>query len=330
MKNIFKYLKWLFSGLVVLVAVFLLFVVLKPVSNYEAPFPDIKASSDPAVITRGKHLFYGAAHCSGCHAPRSELARLQQGEEVLPSGGEDFDLPFAMIYAPNITADVATGIGAFSDGEIARSLRYGVKQNGEALIDFMPFYDLGDEDLTAIISFLRTLPAVNNQRPKNQWRFLGKALRAVGVFNPKGDGDVPPAPATAATIEYGEYLAKSVANCRGCHTKRSLLTGGFVGDEYAGGMVFGVGGVVDSESGYFITPNLTPDESTGRMAGWTVDTFVQRFKIGKIYPESIMPWGQFKRMTDTELTALFMFFQSLAPVTSVDPIPVGFQLAPSD
>ena len=197
MKKIKAFFKFLFVGIVVLALGMVVFVYSMAGRTYDAPYPDIVASKDPQVLARGKHLFYGAAHCAGCHAPRSEVAGLEKGEEVLPSGGEDFKLPLGMVYAPNITPDVETGIGALSDGEIARTLRFGVKHDGVAMLDFMPFYDLGDDDLTALVSFLRSLPPVNNKRPENEWNFFGKAMFAFGVFRPMGDAVVPPAPPQA-------------------------------------------------------------------------------------------------------------------------------------
>lgn len=157
--------KWVTAALAVLIVGFVLFVFARADRTYDAPYPDIAASDDSALVARGKHLFYGPAHCAGCHAPRSEVARLEMGEEVSPSGGEDFDIPLGMIYAPNITPDVETGIGSYTDQELARTMRFGVKRNGQALVDFMPFYDMSDRDLTAIISYLRSIPAVRNERP---------------------------------------------------------------------------------------------------------------------------------------------------------------------
>ena len=331
MKTIIKITKWLLLSLVTLTLGIVIFVYAMAERTYEAPYPNITATDDPQVLSRGKHLFYGAAHCAGCHAPRSEVARLQRGEEVLPSGGEDFALPLGMVYAPNITPDHATGIGALTDGELARTLRFGVKSNGMALIDFMPFYDLSDNDLTALISFLRSLPPVQNERPENDWNFFGKAMFAFGMFKPMGDAIVPLAPPEGATAEYGRYLAESIANCKGCHTKRSMVTGQFTGEEYAGQMTFGVldeNSVVDNNR-YIVTPNLTPDSESGRMSQWTLEMFIERFRIGRVIPESIMPWGQYSRMTDQELTALYLFLQSLPPVRVEPPIPVGVQTGPA-
>lgn len=325
-----KVLKWLSGLLGLLVCSLVIYIYSNQAPIYDAPYPNITASSDPEVIAHGEYLFYGPAHCAGCHAARDQVQALEAGKMVLPSGGEDFHLPIGSIYTPNITPHETTGIGRYSDGEIARTLRYGIKPNDQAMIDFMPFYDLNDYDLTAIISFLRQMQPIDNARPQSEFNLLGKALFAFGVFQPMGDGDVPPAIEIAATAEYGEYLAETVANCKGCHTNRSHMTGKDIVEAYSGEFAFGAlqEDGTSSETHHIISPNLTPDPETGRMANWSEEGFIARFRAGKVIKESIMPWGQFKRMSDTDLRAIYRFFMSLPPVKNDQIIPVGVQKGP--
>ncbi len=327
MKTLLKSLKWLAIAIVVLLLGFVIFVYSKADRVYEAPYPEIAASQDSALIARGKYLVYGPAHCAHCHAPISEASRVESGEEVPLSGGFDFVIPIGTIYAPNITPDKKTGIGSFTDRELARSMRYGVKRNGQALVDFMPFYDLSDRDLTAIISYLRSTPPVTNERPEHEWNFLGKAIRALGAIKPMGDGVVPPSPKADSTAQYGRYLAESVAGCKGCHTKRDMMTGGWIGPEYAGQMAMevgdGQGHIVRGK--HIVTPNLTPDPETGRISNWTQEMFIQRFRKGRLIPGSLMPWGPFSRMTDLELAAMYKYFSTLDPVRAEESIPLGIQ-----
>ena len=201
MKILLKTLKWAAIVIVLLIVVLFSYISLSYEKTFEAPYPDIKASTDPVVIERGRELALGPAHCSHCHAPISEFAKVMAGEEVALAGGFDFLLPFGTLYAPNITSDKETGIGSLTDQEIARSLRYGVGHDGRALFDIMPFYDLTDEDLTAVISWLRTQPAIENERPEHEYNFIGKALKTF-VFQPMGDGEVPPAVEPGESVEY--------------------------------------------------------------------------------------------------------------------------------
>jgi len=187
-KKILKVLKWFGITIVSIIVLFIVYALIRPESTFDAPYPEIAASNDSTLIARGKYLVYGPAHCAYCHAPASEFQRVEAGEIVTLSGGNIFVLPVGKIHVPNITSDETTGIGSFKDGELARTLRYGVKRNGHALLDFMPFYDISDRDLTAIISYLRTEPAVNNPVPENEWNFMGRIVDALGMFKPSGDG----------------------------------------------------------------------------------------------------------------------------------------------
>ena len=322
MKKLLKILKWTGIGILIVIIGFVIFVYARAGRTYDAPYPEITASLDSSVIARGEALVNGPAHCADCHAPISEHARLNAGEKVPMSGGFDFVIPPGIIHAPNITPDAETGIGGFTDREIARTLRYGVKRNGQPLVDFMPFYDLSDRDLTAIISYLRTTAPVKNKRPANEWNFLGKAVVALGLVKPLGDGIIPEAPEPDSTVAYGRYLAESVANCRGCHSERDMMTGAYIGPYYAGNAKFEVlddkGNIIKGK--HLVTPNLTPDPETGRITLWPREVFIARFRAGKVIPGSPMPWGPYKRMTDLDLIAIYKYLHSLEPVHIATPV----------
>jgi len=323
MKTFLKILIWTGLGLVVIILIFYSYVSLSYQKTFDAPYPDIQASTDPAVIEKGRELALGPAHCSHCHAQATEMLKVEAGEEVSPSGGFGFALPFGTLYSPNITSDKETGIGNLTDQEIARSLRYGVGHDGRALFDFMPFYDLTDEDLTAVISWLRTLEPVKNEVPEHDYNFVGKALKTF-VFQPMGDGEIPLNPTPGESAEYGKYLTQSVANCRGCHTPIDLMTGAFTGPEFSGGFkmeVVGPDGIIPNK--HLVTPNLTQHDGTGIMTGWSRDQFIERMRAGNRIPGSPMPWGPFSRMSDTDLTAIYNYLVTLEPVESS--IPVGIQ-----
>jgi mono/diheme cytochrome c family protein len=134
-----KVLKW--TSIIVLSLLILVSgaVTIMNYRTYDAPYPNIHASTDTAIIARGKYLVTGPAHCADCHAPEELYPALLKGETVSLRGGRKFVTPLGTIQAPNITSDSATGIGAYRDEQIARSLRHGVAKDGRALIGFMPF-----------------------------------------------------------------------------------------------------------------------------------------------------------------------------------------------
>jgi mono/diheme cytochrome c family protein len=302
MRRLKKILKW--TGLVLLFLILGVTITVMARQNlkYNSPYPVITASTDSAVILRGKHLVFGAAHCADCHSKTNADSLLKLGQPVPLSGGFVFDLPIGKIYAKNITPDKETGIGKYTDAEIARALRYGVHPNGTVVFDFMPFHNMSDEDMTAIISYLRAQPAVRNPVPDHSLNVLGKAVKAFMVKPVGPTGEVPKTVAPDTTAVYGAYLANNIANCGGCHTQRTL-SGEFTGEPFAGG----------NEIEGFVTPNLTTD-STSRIFGWSQQNFVDRFRMGKLLPKSPMPWQSFGRMTDDELKAIYAYLQTVKPV----------------
>src|SRR5206468_9360252 len=103
-----------------------------------------------------------------------------------------------------------TGIGHFSDGEIARALRYGVGHDGRALLPFMEMQGLSDEDLTAVVSYLRSLPPVRNEVPAHRYGLLGMIVKATVLANPVGPKQTPPrVNPRGATVENGRAIPGS-------------------------------------------------------------------------------------------------------------------------
>lgn len=313
MKRLLNILKWTGIVLISLFLVFFLFVQFSWDKKHGAPYPDIKASTDSAVIARGAYLANGPAHCGGCHTSMEDVMQFDEGKKVDFKGGWELTFPgFGTFRSHNLSSDKETGIGSYTDAEIARSLRYGVGKDGRSLFPMMPFQGMSDEDLTAIISYLRTLPPVKNQVKPMDYGFLYKALLAVGLVKPEGPKATPAKSVVVEpTAEYGKYLAYHVSNCFKCHTQINENTGEFIGKDFAGKAYFPPDTFTDGYS--FMAPNLTPDKETGIMASWSEDDFIKRFKSGRVHKGSPMPWGAFSRMDTVELKALYRFLHSLEP-----------------
>lgn len=117
-----------------------------------------------------------------CHSPINNVdSVLKRGEEPSLAGAKKMETPFGTFFTPNITPDAVTGIGKLTDAEIARVLRYGVKKNGEAVLPFMQGLDMSDEDMTAVVSYLRSLQPVEKQTPENEFNLLGRFAKAFMV-----------------------------------------------------------------------------------------------------------------------------------------------------
>ncbi|MBV9495643.1 MAG: cytochrome C [Acidobacteria bacterium] len=300
-----------------LALLFVVAVLLRWDRSYDAPYPQIHASSDPAVIERGRYLAYGPAHCVACHTNDAEQDLVKAGATPPLAGGYKFDLPVGHFRTPNLTPDVATGIGNLKDAELARVLRYGVLPNGRATLPFMELHDLSDEDLTAIVSFLRSQPAVRRDIPKQHFNFLGKAVMAFAI-KPAGPTSAPAktSPAEAPTVERGAYLANNVANCAGCHSQRSPMDGHYTSARFSGGMTFDL----DHDTKHvLVTPNLTPSKY-GRITPWSEEQFVGRFGAGAGLEGTHMPWKQFQRISETDARAIYRYLRTL-PSSDFNPGP---------
>ena len=297
-----KTFKWTGIGLLTLIVVVTIVTALRQNLKYDAPYPDIKASSDPAVIVRGRELAYGPAHCVECHSAVNPDSLIKLGLDVPLTGGFKFVLPIGDVYSKNITPDKETGIGNLTDAEIARTLRYNVFPNGNTVLDFMPFHNMSDEDLTAVISFLRSQKPAHNKVPDRDNNILGYVANAF-LIKPVGPSEeVPKSVIRDSTAVYGKYLAMSIANCEGCHSLRNLKTGAYIGPLFAGG----------GDMNGLNPPNLTTD-SLSRIFSWSQQQFIQRFHTGKIIPQSEMPWNCYSRMSYNDIKAIYAFLKTLPP-----------------
>ena len=289
--------------------------------------PDLHASSDPQIIERGAYLVYGPAHCVECHVSTAEEFEhfAQTGERLALRGGQPFPAdPLGVIYSKNITPDPDTGIGRVSDPEVARMLRYSVRADGRAsVLPLMPFGDMSDDDIVAVLSFLRAQPPVRHDVPAANWTLTGKIVKSLSsTFKPRESVHaVKTAPLSQPTRERGEYLARSVGNCGGCHSPLDQLTFALDGPEYSGGVAMGPRALpgVDNTR-WFKPPNLTPLVGSALHRFPDRETFVARFqKGGRKHAASPMPWECFGRLSTEDAGALFEFFRSVPPAGTPEP-----------
>ena len=289
--------------------------------NSEVPYPKIHASTDSSVIARGRYLVMHVAVCGHCHSatngapgPDGEVQLSGMAPQPMPQptlirfngappGGPDGPPSGAAFgYTPNITSDVNTGIGALSDGAIARALRYGVAHDGHE-IGIMNFA-FSDGDLTAVVSYLRTTKPVASEVRRAKFKATGFVLPGNTVarsqplkLSPRG-----------ISVENGRYLVESVADCAGCHTSRDMRTGQL-------GSPFGGGIMIPGEASTLTPPNIT---RSGRLARWSEDEFVARFRAGLLREGSRMPWIAFQGMHEDDLRSIYRYLKSLPAVQSAD------------
>ena len=185
------------------------------------------------------------------------------------------------------------------DSAIARALRYGVGYDGRALLPFMEMQGLSDDDLQAVVSYLRTQAPVRNPVPPHHFNTARQGRES----DRAGEARRPVSAAASAisarpSVETGRYLVESVALCWSCHTQRSQMTGAMTGPRFGGTTGFTES---DDPSHTWSPPNITSDPETGRLGKMTEDQFVARFRQGRVIPGSPMPWQAFSRIAEDDL-----------------------------
>jgi mono/diheme cytochrome c family protein len=277
----------------------------------DTPLPQIQSSADAETIARGEYIAHAVAHCSACHSSREGLQDHEVNLDAPMVGGYRIEAgPFGTYTAANLTSH-ASGVGDMTDAEIARVIRHGVGADGRLRpIMLLAVGDMSDEDLTAVVSWLRSLEPIDASRPGPAYGILAKALsrrftpriREVPAHVPSGD----------VSIERGRYLATGPAFCAGCHTRFDPMAGfAAVGPPFAGGTPEADPKRPDYE---IVAPNLTPHPQYGHITAWSEDQFVTRLRAGRTVESSSMPWENFRRMTDEDLRSIYRYLRSLDPV----------------
>jgi mono/diheme cytochrome c family protein len=289
-------------------------------------------------VARGKYLVTGVGRCFWCHSP------LDNGDPAVPIparlGSGDVLDEKAPINAPNLTPDRATGLGGWTDQQVARAIREGIGRDGKQVLSSHPasYYSvMTDEDVLSIVAYLRTLRPIRRALARSAPP--GREHESVQPFvSPMRAGT-----ARSAT-ERGKYLVQ-LGECEGCHTP-ARADGSPVRElAFAGGRRFsiekGVGSEVSSfDPTYPSASAVAASTATGRIVAsanltqdpsgipyYTEATFIQTIRTGKVGGvralSAAMPWIFFRTMTDADLRDIFAYLRSVRParhrVNNTDP-----------
>lgn len=229
-------------------------------------FASAAIAADDAAIARGAYLA-AAAGCDQCHTDSKNGGATYAGGRVLAT-------EFGAIPAPNITPDVATGIGGWNDADFVRTMRWGISPDGTHYVPAFPFpyfARLSDGDLADLKAFLDSLKPVPHPvaGPENLALFA-RARAAIGIAM-AGMSASPPAPASeSGPVARGAYLVATVGRCGDCHTPLTWLGAPDL-DRFLAGSPGGFEGRK--------APNITPDPKTG-IGKWSEDDIVYLLKEG--------------------------------------------------
>ena len=257
--------------------------------TYDTTVDSVHVPTDSASIARGEHLVRNVINCTLCHG--SDL-----GGAVYSSSSA-----IGTVAGPNLTHGQGGLSTDYGDMDYVRAIRRGVKRDSTSLI-VMPsevFTHLSQEDMGAVLAFLKQLPPVDRKVPPSGFGPIGRALLATGKMNILVAGKTPryDAPASVArdtTPAYGKYLA-DISGCHGCH-----------GYGLSGGPVAGPPGLPPAS-------NLTP----AGIASWTEADLTRALREGKRPDgtglDEFMPWKVFRGMTDAEIHAVWLYLKSVPP-----------------
>jgi len=122
-------------------------------------------------LKRRAYLVHGIAGWGNCHTPRDPDEKPIAAMEL--AGGRVLDLSFAVIVMPNITPDTETGIGTWTDDQIATAIREGKRPDGILIGPAMPvgvYRGISDSDARAIVAYLRSVPPVSHKLAKTTYK----------------------------------------------------------------------------------------------------------------------------------------------------------------
>jgi len=249
--------------------------------------PAVAVPEDPQRLERGRYL-YMSRGCGHCHSTDGS------GATVVDDGNG------LLVKAPNISPSGV--VAGYRVPDWTRAIRHGIKPDGRPVM-IMPSEDynrLTDDDLGALIAFLRQMAPAQGQAAVVQLPLMVKVLYGIGAIKDAAEkidhrltpaGPVP----EGVSAQHGAYVANA---CIGCH-----------GPKLQGGRI--PGGPPDWPPASDLRPG-----GTGPMKAYAdAEAFAAMFKTGKRPDGSevsaVMPFASLKEMNEIDVRALYVYLRSL-------------------
>jgi mono/diheme cytochrome c family protein len=267
----------------------------------------IRDSADP--LEHGRYLVETVAGCGNCHTPR--LADGTPDPTKNLAGAFVIEEPVFKAYARNITPDMETGIGSWTEDQIVDAIRNARKPDGTFMgppMSFGWYKRMSDTDVRAIAQYIKSVPAVRNEVPPSTFSIPGGP--PANIYGPI----VTTVPDVSKTdiVKYGEYLAGPIGHCMDCHTtyvmgQIDMAQLGRGGNVYARPFIYDWAAV---------SANITPHEAA--LGSWT-DAEIKRAITEGISRDGrtllpFMPYWLYKKMEPTDLDAIVAYLRSIPPL----------------
>lgn len=246
---------------------------------------------DAASVQRGRYLF-NSRGCTECHGADGA------GREFINDGKG------MVVHAPNITTGPGGVVAAYRAEDWVRTIRHGVKPDGRPAF-IMPSEDyarMTDEDLTALVAYVRQMPGVTGRGADMQVPALVKALYAFGLVQDAAEkidhAMPPPAPVPEdVSLAHGAYVANMCIGCHGAHLSGGRIPG--------------------APPEWPAAANLTPGEGSAMKAYANAAQFQQMLRTGKRPDGStvstVMPFASLKELNEVDAQALYLYLANVAP-----------------
>ncbi len=263
---------------------------------------ELPAAPSPETIAKGKALTE-AGGCASCHTadPAKPFA-----------GGKRIETPFGAIYSANLTPDLNTGIGRWTDEAFLRAMRYGETPYGSRYYPVFPythFTKMTRDDVFAIRGFLGTLSPVANTPPSPalRWPLNHRVLMRLWDYAFFKPGIFEPDQSKSADWNRGGYLVEGLGHCGACHTPKNFLGAEKQRERFTGSMVGG-----------WFAPRLD-GAARGGLKSWSVDDIAEYLLSGRnVHSHADGPMAQVvlnstSHMSEADAKAIAVYLKDMSP-----------------
>jgi len=262
------------------------------------------AARSETPVGRGSYLVNGILTCGNCHTPRGPGGVWDMSKQ-LSGGPRTWDEMTFKAKAANITPNLETGIGKWSDADIKRSLIAGVRPDGTQIAPIMPygFYKVfTPADIDAVVAYLKSVSAVSNAVETPVYK------AAMHVDTPPGADKAMSETDLADPAKRGFYLV-TIGHCMECHTP-------LVNDVHDYAQLGKGGQPFPGPWGVTVSRNITSHATAG-LGAWSDAEIKAAITQGlhrdgaKLKPP--MAYSLYATMTDQDLSAIVAYLRTVPP-----------------